>query len=291
MTYPLCLLLLASALGVSAPLSALAQETTPSVEPDPVKPGTPVRHAYLSEPLSNTDLITGPPPISGSAAFAADLVAYWSTRGLKGSSRWALATKDGARGATVMLDNFACALGRRLDPALVPRLMTLFDRVHSDVADATRGLKDRYRRTRPHVDNDAPLCVERDPRIPNTFSYPSSHATLGWTLALTLASLVPEHATGVLARGRVYGESRVVCGLHWRSDVEAGRTIGAALFAALGSNAVFRADLDTARAELHQALAASETKPDAEACEVEAAAARTPLLDRTQRASSDTGAE
>ena len=129
MTYPLCLLLLASALGVSAPLSALAQETTPSVEPDPVKPGTPVRHAYLSEPLSDTDLITGPPPISGSAAFAADLVAYWSTRGLKGSSRWALATKDGARGAAVMLDDFTCALGRRLDPATVPRLMTLFDHV------------------------------------------------------------------------------------------------------------------------------------------------------------------
>src|SRR5690242_15655861 len=205
MIYPLCVLLLASALGISAPLNALAQETAPSVKRDPVKPGKPVRHAYLSEPLSNTDLITGPPPISSSTAFAADLAAYWSTRGLKGSSRWALATKDGARGAAAMLDDFACALGRQLDPAAVPTLMTLFDRVHFDVEDATRSLKDRYRRTRPHVDNDAPLCVERDPRIPNTFSYPSSHATLGWTLALTLASLIPERATGVLARGRVYG--------------------------------------------------------------------------------------
>jgi acid phosphatase (class A) len=291
MKYPLCVLLLASALGVGAPLRALAGEAAPSVERDPVKPEKPGRHGYLPEPLSDTDLITGPPPTSGSAAFAADLAAYWGTRGLKGSSRWALATKDGLRGAATMLDDFACALGRRVDPAVAPKLMTLFDRVHFDVESATRGLKDRYRRTRPHVDNDAPLCVERAPRVPNTFSYPSSHATLGWTLALTLASLVPERASGVLARGRVYGESRVVCGLHWGSDVEAGRAIGAALFAALESRAVFRADLDAVRAELEQALVASQAKPDPEACEIEAAAARTPLWERAQRVPSDTGAE
>src|SRR3954447_5598916 len=153
MKYPLCVLLLASALGVGAPLRALAGEGAPSVERDPVKPEKPVRRGYLPEPLSNTDLITGPPPTPGSAAFAADLAAYWSTRGLKGSSRWALATKDGFRGAAAMLDDFACALGRRVDPAVVPKLMTLFDRAHSAVEDAPRGLKAPYRRTRPHVDN------------------------------------------------------------------------------------------------------------------------------------------
>jgi len=103
--------------------------------------------------------------------------------------------------------------------------------------------------------------------------------------------LVPERASGVLARGRVYGESRVVCGLHWGSDVEAGRAIGAALFAALESCAVFRAALDAVRAELEQALVASQAEPDAGACEIEAAAARTPLLERAQRVSSDTRAE
>jgi len=270
-------LLIASALGIGAPPMVLAQEAAPPVESDPVRPKTPAHRAYLPGPLPNTDVIIGQPPASGSATLAADLAIYWGTRALKGSARWALATNDVAQSAAAVLDNFACALGRRLDPAAVPKLVTLFDRVRLDVGNATRLPKDRYRRIRPHIGNEAPLCVVRDPHVEDTFSYPSSHATLGWTLTLILASLVPDRAAGILTRGRVYGESRIVCGLHWRTDVEAGRTIAAALYAALAGDAAFRADMDAVRVELGQALAASETKAEAGTCEVEAAATATAL--------------
>ena len=53
------------------------------------------------------------------------------------------------------------------------------------------------------------------------------------TWALILAALVPEKATPILVRGRAYGESRIVCGVHWLSDVVAGRLTGTAVFAAL----------------------------------------------------------
>ena len=275
MAYVFFVLLGALVLGIGTPPNAPAQEAAPPVEHDPVKPDTPARRAYLPAPLPNTGAIIGPPPASSSAASAADIATFWSTRALQGSPRWALATNDVAQSAAAVLDNFACALGYRLNPAAVPKLITLFDRVRLDVANATRMPKDHYRRIRPHIGNDAPLCVVRDPHVEDTFSYPSSHATLGWTLALILASLVPERATAILTRGRVYGESRVICGLHWRTDVEAGRTIAAALYAALAGHAAFRADLEAVRTELQQALAASETKPDAGTCEVEAAATAT----------------
>src|SRR5215213_2535288 len=158
-------LLVASALGIGTPLKALAQEAAPPVEHDPVKPDTPARRAYLPAPLPNTGAIIGPPPASSSAAAAADLATYWSTRALQGSPRWALATNDVAQSAAAVLDNFACALGYRLDPAAVPKLITLFDRVRLDVGNATRMPKDHYRRTRPHIGNDAPLCVVRDPGL------------------------------------------------------------------------------------------------------------------------------
>ena len=83
------------------------------------------------------------------------------------------------------------------------------------------------------IGNEAPICVQRSQALADSFSYPSGHATQGWAYALILASLVPEKATPILARGRAYGESRIVCGVHWLSDVAAGRLTGTAVFAAL----------------------------------------------------------
>ena len=57
-------------------------------------------------------------------------------------------------------------------------------------------------------------------------------------------------------RARSIGESRVVCGVHYLSDVEEGRTNGSALVAALHSSPEFRADMEKARAEV---AAARET--------------------------------
>jgi acid phosphatase (class A) len=70
-----------------------------------------------------------------------------------------------------------------------------------------------------------------------------------------LAELVPSRADAILQRGRDYGDSRVVCGLHYPSDVEAGRTIAAAALARLHADPAFRRALDEARSELAQAYA------------------------------------
>ena len=80
-------------------------------------------------------------------------------------------------------------------------------------------------------------------------SWPSGHAMLGWTYALLLAELVPEQADAVLLRGRQFGDSRVVCGVHYPSDVEAGRAVGAALVARLHAEPQFVADMAAAKAE------------------------------------------
>src|SRR4051794_21991258 len=64
-------------------------------------------------------------------------------------------------------DYFARLPGRRPAPPPIPTLAPFFARAHPDVNRAPGGLRAPYRRIRPHVDNDAPLCVERDPRIPN----------------------------------------------------------------------------------------------------------------------------
>ena len=251
-----------------------AQEAAPSIGSDPVKPNQPATKPYLTGNILSSATILGPPPADGSAGSAADIAAYQGTRKLEGSARWRLAINDVSFGASAVLDSFACALGNRVDLANVPKLATLFDRVRLDVSRASSHAKQHYRRVRPHVGNNAAICVEREPDINRSFAYPSGHASLGWTFALILAAVVPDRATEILTRGRVYGESRIICGVHWRSDVEAGRTIGASVFASLLSNQSFRNDLETVRSELNHALDESKMTAEASTCSVEAEAGK-----------------
>ncbi|TGD97128.1 acid phosphatase [Methylobacterium nonmethylotrophicum] len=234
----------------------------------------PAREPYLAAGALDVAAALPAPPRPGSAAQAADAAIYAATRDLAGSSRWHLAVADVASGVPRLLDDFSCAIGRRLDPARVPALAELLARLRRDVVAVVRNAKARFARLRPHLGNDAPICVDRTEALDRSFAYPSGHATEGWTFGLVLAALMPERAAPILRRGRIYGESRIVCGVHWASDVEAGRSTGAALFAALVGSPAFRADLDRARAEL--AAGSEGAAPEAALCAREDQAAHPP---------------
>lgn len=248
-----------------------AEPSAPSVSADPVRPSAPAHKPYLTGAgVPDTTRILPSPPASHSTLEAADRTAFTATRALKGSPRWEIAATDVAEGASAILETFACVLGTRIDQTRVPAVITLFERARLDIAAATRGPKVLYRRLRPFVGNEQPICVQRTQALADSFSYPSGHATQGWAYALIMAALVPEKATPILARGRAYGESRVICGVHWLSDVVAGRTNGSAIFAALVGDAAFRADLDKARAELAKVLTSDGRAPDQAFCTREA---------------------
>ena len=193
------------------------------------------------------------PPVDKSPQQTADEATFLATRGLQGSGRWTLATRDADLSATALANDFSCAVGKRLTMASVPALFRIMDRAKADVAVTYSRPKEHYGRKRPFVGNDEPICVPRDPKLAGNGSYPSGHTTIGDGLALILAEAVPERATAVLARGRVFGESRVVCGVHWASDVEAGYLAASTMVAALQSVADFRSDVDALRAQIASA--------------------------------------
>jgi acid phosphatase (class A) len=263
-----------------APRPPPPDAAAPSLGSDTLKPGKPAVKPYLADAaLPDAIQILLPPPAHDAPLDKADRAAFTNTRALKGSPRWDIAANDVAEGAAAVLENFACVLGTRIDQVRVPAVINLLERARLDLARATRGPKVHYRRLRPFVGNEAPICVQRTQALADSFSYPSGHATQGWAYALILAALVPEKATPILVRGRAYGESRVVCGVHWLSDVVAGRLTGTAVFAALMGDPTFRADLEKARAELRAALAGAGAAPDQAACAREANALREPPLD------------
>ncbi len=202
-----------------------------------------------------------PPPAPDSAAFAHDEEASRAGRTLQGTARWSLAARDADLQSPEAPGVFSCSLGVPITETGTPHLFRLLWRGLADAVLATRSVKDRYRRVRPFVVNGAPLCTpEAKAHLSGNGSYPSGHTTIGWIWALVLAEIAPERADAILSRGLAYGESRIVCNVHWLSDVQAGLVMGAAVAARLHADPAFRADLEAARAEI-AALRAQGVKP------------------------------
>ena len=167
------------------------------------------------------------------------------------SARWQLANSD----ARMSYDQFAGVFGTPINNATAPILVNLLNRVEEDVQAVAFSAKSYYDRPRPfqrfqmgHVcgANEAPA-----PEVPlkGGSSYPSGHTSFGWATALILAEIAPDHASYLLARGHEYGESRIVCAVHYPSDVNAGELIATAVVARLHAVPEFQRDLECAREE------------------------------------------
>jgi acid phosphatase (class A) len=124
--------------------------------------------------------------------------------------------------------------------------------------------KNLYQHKRPFQVDDAHVCVSAKGRaaLERSPDYPSGHTALGWEMGSVLAELAPDAATEILARARAFGQSRVVCGVHNYSAVEAGWLTSSAIFTAQQSSAEFRDDLEAAKAELAALRGKAATKPE-----------------------------
>jgi acid phosphatase (class A) len=204
--------------------------------------------------LPNSLALLPPSPAPGSAAFAADNEAYRNTLLLRGSSRYTQATKDADLRFPQSTQNFACALDAPISPEVTPHLYMLLRRSFTDAGLATYAAKDHYKRMRPFVMHNESSCTpQEEAALRNDGSYPSGHAAIGWTWALLLTEVSPERTDPLLARGLSFGQSRVICGAHWQSDVTQGRVMAAGTVARMRSDPVFRAELEEAKKEVTSA--------------------------------------
>jgi acid phosphatase (class A) len=227
---------------------------------------------YLArEALPNSLALLPPPPAAGSAAQAYDEEVSRKALALRGTPRWALANEDANIMFPQAAGTFSCALNAPITEQDTPHLYVLLRRALSDAALSTYPAKNHYHRTRPFMMNKEPICPtdEGKPYIKND-SYPSGHSAMGWAWALILSEISPEQTDAILARGRTFGESRMICNVHWQTDVIEGRFMGAATVARLHADPTFRADLEAAKAEL-AAVRAKGLKPLRD-CAAEAAA-------------------
>lgn len=263
---PLALSLLLGLAGCQSP-----PPTSPAAIGE-LRAGSGQLNGYLPRAqLPDSLALLPPPPAAGSALAAADLDIYRATRALRDTPRGAQAARDAPYKWPGVGDVFSCALGVPVSEAGTPHLYTLLRRTLVDAGLATYRAKDHHVRQRPYVATAEATCLPaEEAALRNDGSYPSGHAAFGWAWALVLAELAPERGGAILRRGLEFGQSRVVCGYHWQSDVDAGRLVGAATVARLQADPVFRAQAALARQEIATARAAGAQPPAH--CAAEAAA-------------------
>jgi acid phosphatase (class A) len=246
----------------TALIAALAGCTTVAAPATPVEASVVTKAVgYLAPDAVPDSLALVPaPPAAGSAGFALDEQVSREARALRDSPRFAQAHRDAELGFPEGANQFACAIGLDVDAQKTPALYRLLERSRIDASAATRAAKHHYHRARPFMVNGEPTCTPEDEEgLRKNGSYPSGHTSIGWAWALILSEIVPERADAIQARGRNYGESRLVCNVHWQSDILEGRFMGAAAVARLHDNAEFNRDLLAARKEIAAARNAGAT--------------------------------
>lgn len=245
---------IALAAALSAGCASVATQAPPTELPE-VRPGYVAGYLQPNE-LPDSLAMLLPPPAAGSAALVADQETYRSTRVLRDTPRWGLAARDAELAFPKATGHFSCVLAMPISAEATPHLNMLLRRVRMDASRATDKAKDHYKRPRPFMVTGDAICTPKEQARMKPDSYPSGHSSIGWAWALVLAEVAPDRANAIFTRGLAYGQSRVVCGVHWKSDIEAGRVVGAATVSRLHADPVFTAQVAAARKEVEAARAA-----------------------------------
>lgn len=216
-----------------------------------------------------------PPPAVGSAQDLADKTASARYVALEDSDRWLLATSHAELRPPLALQHFDCALGVRLGSAETPALDRLMARVFHDANSVAERVKARQARPRPVGDDPRRRpCQVVNAAARNSASYPSGSAAVGMAYGEAFAALEPERAEAVRRIGHQIGVSRLICAMHYPTDVAVGEEIGRAVVAEVVQTSAFKADVAAARAELEAARRSGLTNPG---CAAERAALATVL--------------
>ncbi|MEJ1238045.1 phosphatase PAP2 family protein [Chryseolinea sp. T2] len=209
---------------------------------------------YLSkDEIPNSLTLVPPPPEEGTPGYALDqdfaskAVASRTTD----TTRLSLATRDAYLYFPEAASSFQSTVGVEISETKTPHLYMLMRRVLTDAALSTSAAKHHYKRKRPFMVNNTPTCTPADEEVlRKDGSYPSGHTAIGWAWSLVFTELFPAKTNDILKRGYEFGESRVICNVHWHSDVEAGRVVGAATVARLHANKDFQRDMEAVRKEI-----------------------------------------
>ena len=187
--------------------------------------------------------------------FVNDLFTHWQAKELRATERGAQADADESMDNEYLISTFAsCSPLVKISESNTPNIAMFIEVLKLAFNSRANSLKSTttYRR-RPYVQYNEPIPYGGDAwqHYPES-SYPSRHAMIGWGIALALAELMPDCKDEILNRGFEYGESRLIKGSNYYSDVIAARVIAACDLGKLHNETVFNTLLQNAKNEYQQ---------------------------------------
>ena len=206
------------------------------------------------------------PPAFDSPEFANDMMRFsWGKQQRLDPERAEIAKRDAVWSYEALLGEFDVPFGLHMSPDETPEIWKLMV-TSLTTTDAMRvAPKAFYHRQRPFERFQDKMLTDEEAELTGEGSYPSGHTMRGWTCALLLAEVNPAAADTIFARGWMYGESRVIVGAHWQSDVDASRVAASIAYCALHGSAEFREQMAKAQAEYlektGQSLSVAEVMP------------------------------
>ncbi|CAI1052480.1 acid phosphatase [Serratia entomophila] len=207
---------------------------------------------FLQESQSIDSLaLLPPPPAMDSIDFLNDKAQYDAGKIVRNTARGKQAYDDAHVAGDGVATAFSNAFGVEITQQKAPELFKLVMKMREDAGDlATRSAKNHYMRIRPFAFYNESTCrPDEESTLSKNGSYPSGHTTIGWATALVLAEINPARQGEILQRGYDMGQSRVICGYHWQSDVTAARMVASAIVARLHAEPAFIAQLQKAKDE------------------------------------------
>ena len=196
------------------------------------------------------------PPAFDSPEFANDVVRYgWGKQQREDSLRVAQAIADAewhdqAKFFLLWKDAFGLEITETGTPEIWKLLITSL----ATTDPMRKEPKAFYQRQRPFERFNDSMPSHEEDMLRGEGSYPSGHSLRGWGLSLLLAQIAPERANEIFKRGWDYGNSRVIVGAHWQSDVDASRTAASIGFCALQNSEAFLAQMKKAQAEYRKIM-------------------------------------
>ena len=238
----------------------------------PDKPPKEVVYGYLGKGnIPDAKVVLPPVPKKDDMVDVPDMAAITSSRTLLKTQRGKMAAEDDVFDPAAIVARFNDAVGVRLNMENAPSLMLLIKRMQKDASVMTGPIKlniAKGGRVRPFVRaTQIPTCLTPIDLANNkdqdlityglgeSGSYPSTHALVGMAVGMILSQVAPDKSDAVLARGYEFGESRVVCGFHYPSDVAAGRLAAVSLLERLNNESAFVQDIRRAAKEIEGARA------------------------------------
>jgi acid phosphatase (class A) len=228
-----------------APAGLLAQTEKPAkaaaVAPKPVP--------YVDPLVLDLAVLIPEPPAVGSAVNNAELAELHRIQDARTPAQAAVAKADEENEG---LFAYSSVLGAGFTAEALPATAELGAFVKNERAVATAALKPAFQRPRPYQTDKTlhPVCGLTEAAN----SYPSGHSLTGYLEGFTLAEIVPEKRKEILARADEYAYNRLVCGVHYPSDVEASRRVAYLVFGYMMATPRFQRDLAAAKAETRAKL-------------------------------------